>query len=275
VHVLRVIYRTAGHVGQDALKKHYPDVSRSLLRGLLERVRRRLRAKRRKSLLRLHWTWPGTVWAMDFTALDGRSGGHALCVRDLGSTRVLHAGLVDGESSAEVALVLASLFAAHGPPLVMKMDNGAAFVSERTVALLRVSDVMPLYSPPRTPQYNGSCEVGNGRIKRIAEDLRLLDDPEAPLADYVDPALDVMDQQLVGRGARALSRLELWQRRRKLTPELRRELRESYRKHEADRREAQGIAKGAALGHAEQASLDRYAIRDALCEMKLLKIRRR
>ena len=175
---------------------------------MLARARKRLRAERRKRLARLRWARPGAVWAMDFTALDGRSGGHALCIRDLASTRVLYAGVVDGESAAEVMLVLVSLFAAHGQPLVIKVDNGSAFRADDTKHLLAAADVLPLYSPPGTPRYNGCCEVGNGRIKCIAADLRVLNDPHAPLSDYLERAREIMDQQLVGRGSRALSRLE-------------------------------------------------------------------
>ena len=61
--------------------------------------------------------------------------------------------------------MLESLFREHGPPLVMKCDNGAPFIAERTVALLATWNVVALYSPPFTPRNNGVCEAGIGGLK--------------------------------------------------------------------------------------------------------------
>lgn len=58
-------------------------------------------------------------------------------------------------------------------PLVLKGDNGSAFISEQLKDLLRTRRILPLYSPPGTPSYNAACETGNRQIKKIAGDLRL------------------------------------------------------------------------------------------------------
>ncbi len=50
-------------------------------------------------------------------------------------------------------------------PLVLKSDNGSAFQSRAWERLLAKWQVIPLYSPPRTPRYNGGCEAGNGSMK--------------------------------------------------------------------------------------------------------------
>jgi len=48
-----------------------------------------------------------------------------------------------------------------------------------------------------------------------------------------------------------------------------------YRTWEARAREGRGLAPDAVLDHAEQASLDRFAVDKALTETKILMIRRR
>src|SRR5262249_31232915 len=46
-----------------------------------------------------------------------------------------------------------------------KTDNGAPFVAAATRALLAQWQVVPLYSPPRLPAYNGAIEAGIGSLK--------------------------------------------------------------------------------------------------------------
>jgi transposase InsO family protein len=60
---------------------------------------------------------------------------------------------------------LQALFIEHGPPLVLKSDNGSPFKSELVAELLANWGVVPLRSPPVTPEYNESCEAGIGGMK--------------------------------------------------------------------------------------------------------------
>jgi hypothetical protein len=48
---------------------------------------------------------------------------------------------------------------------VLKSDNGPALKSEAVAELLASWGVVPLRSPPVTPEYNGSCEAGIGTMK--------------------------------------------------------------------------------------------------------------
>jgi hypothetical protein len=43
----------------------------------------------------------------------------------------------------------------YGAPLVLKADNGSAFIDHRVLDLLRTWNVKILYSPVAYPQYNG------------------------------------------------------------------------------------------------------------------------
>jgi hypothetical protein len=50
--------------------------------------------------------------------------------------------------------------------LVLKSDNGSAFVSEAFQTLLIRYGVAWLPSPPRQPQYNGGCEAGHLSLRK-------------------------------------------------------------------------------------------------------------
>jgi len=268
------IVSTAGRLKVRGLKRLFPSVARSWLKRAVSRTRSWLEALRKQALWVLHWCRPGSVWALDFTWPDGRQGCPCVVVRDLASTKTLLAEVLDGEATEDVVPVLLGLFEKHGPPLVLKIDNGSGLRSDAMKSFLESHAVRALYSPPYTPSYNGGCERGNGHLKSVARDLRLLDDPQAPLCDYLDGAAEVIDQQLVTRCGRTATRRELWEQRKPCTAEMRREFHAHYLRFERKQREVRELAEDAILGHPERASLDRYAIRDALCEMKLLKIRR-
>jgi transposase InsO family protein len=56
-----------------------------------------------------------------------------------------------------------SIFSTHGPPPVVKSDNGSPFVAEPFEELLKQWQVLALLSPPRTPRYNGAVEADSSR----------------------------------------------------------------------------------------------------------------
>jgi len=108
------------------------------------------------------------VWAADFAwppaAIEGRYP-RLLSVRDLASGVQLAWRPAAGETAAAACSVLADLFREHGAPLVLKVDNGAAFDSAELRKVLSQHGVEGLYSPPYTPQYNGAAEAGVGARK--------------------------------------------------------------------------------------------------------------
>jgi hypothetical protein len=138
------------------------------LQDLLRRYRQAWRRRRRLLTRTLHWTRPGTVWALDFAEPPQPIEGcysRLLAVRDLASGFQLLWLLVPDESAAGAVAALEALFRQHGAPLVLKSDNCSAFIAGACAALLSIWVVWPLFSPPRTPRYNGSCEAGIGSMK--------------------------------------------------------------------------------------------------------------
>lgn len=68
----------------------------------------------------------------------------------------------------DVIALLEALKCTRGLPLVLGSDNGSPFICEEVEAYLKRHQVIHLKSLPRTPQHNGSAEVGIGELKRCA-----------------------------------------------------------------------------------------------------------
>lgn len=163
---------TGPRLGLPTLQACCPDVPRSVLASLLKDYRRQFQAEHRSLVETLHWLRPGAVWAIDHSqpphAIDGCYG-QILAIRDLASGLQLAWTPVVDATAAEALSVLESLVAQHGPPLVLKSDNGSAFTSALVAEWLGEQQIVPLYSPVRTPRYNGACEAGIGGMKRRTE----------------------------------------------------------------------------------------------------------
>jgi transposase InsO family protein len=88
-----------------------------------------------------------------------------LAVRDLCGEPLLWEPRLD-QTAQETIAALELLFAERGAPLVLKSDNGPGFRSEDTAKFLEAHGVWHLFSPVRTPSYNGSCEASIRHLKR-------------------------------------------------------------------------------------------------------------
>jgi hypothetical protein len=166
--VLEVFHEVGPHVGLPTLRAAFPAMPRGELIDLQATYREQYRATHRRSVETLHWTTPGRVWAMDHTQPPSPIDGcfpRVLAVRDLASGMQLAWLPVTDETAETTAAVLQLLFAWHGAPLVLKSDNGSPFISQLLYDLLAACEVVPLFSPPKTPQYNGSCEASIRAMK--------------------------------------------------------------------------------------------------------------
>jgi transposase InsO family protein len=207
------------------LRAAFPAVPRAELADLRDRYRRVLHDQRRRRLARLTWTRPGTVWAADFawppTAIEGRYP-RLLSVRDLASGVQLVWQPAAGETAAAACAVLAGLFREHGAPLVLKVDNGAAFDSVELRTVLLQYGVQGLYSPPYTPQYNGAAEAGVGAMKGRTEAQALARGaPGEWTWDDLEAARQEANAAPVGRRETSPTRAAVWAARPPLGAEAR------------------------------------------------------
>ena len=167
--VVQFLHRVSGPaIGLAALRALFPDERRCTLADLLRRYRAVWRRRHQRQGYRLQWHRPGTVWAMDHSQatqlIDGQYE-QIFAVRDLASHRQLAWRGVPSAGAAEACDILEELFVRYGPPLVMKSDQGSAFIAELTQDLFERRQVTPLFSPKGLPQYNGALERANGTHK--------------------------------------------------------------------------------------------------------------
>jgi len=170
--LLEVLDELGPGVSVAELRDQFPEMGRRELEDFLARYRRVWRRQHHEAVYILRWPQPGTVWAMDFTQLPSPIDGlykYLLAVRDLASGMQLLAWPMRDMTEPTARQALASLFAAHGAPLVLKTDNGSAFRAQHAQEFLRGCGVTSLFSPPRLPRYNGAIEAGIGSLKTRIE----------------------------------------------------------------------------------------------------------
>lgn len=170
--VIHLLDELGPSIGVPTLREAFPDLARAELEDIYRRYRRVWRKRNQQSIHVLRWTRPGAVWAMDFHGprdpIDGLYP-NLLAVRDLASGRQLLWLPTRDMTAATTIAALASLFVLHGTPLVLKSDNGSAFIDGDLQKLLDRFGVKILFSPARTPSYNGSIEAGIGSLKSRTE----------------------------------------------------------------------------------------------------------
>ena len=158
---------TAPYMSIAAMRDAFPEMPRCELIDLRLDYWNVYRQHNRMILAELTWHFPGRVWAMDHVEPPNPVDGiysEIFAVRDLASGMELAWQPVPDETAETTRDVLLALFEEHGPPLVLKSDNGPAFKAE-VRELLNDCRVTPLLSPAYTPEYNGSREAGGGGLK--------------------------------------------------------------------------------------------------------------
>src|SRR5262249_30597438 len=264
-------------VGVPTLQEHFRGVARAELADLLERFRLVWRARHRQSLRVLHWQTPGRVWAADF-AEPSRYGTalslppiaglypYLLAVRDLASGSLVAWQPLPALTEGGTSPALARLFALHGAPLILKIDNGSAFRAEEFQEFLDGSGVMPLYSPPSCPGYNGAIEAAIGSLKkRTEEQARERGHAERWVLADLSAAQTIANashpRRLNGRTPTAV-----WESRTAIDPLERVVFTLTVERQRFQARAERGIAQEESLDHWRHSAVDRQAIERALVE---------
>jgi transposase InsO family protein len=260
----------------DALRAEFPHLRCADLRNLLARYRRLQRRKAQRHRCRLEWRRPGAVWAADFKEfpepLEGRFG-WMLSVKDLGS-RCQLAWEPFAEATKEVVSAeFDRLFAEHGPPLVMKSDNGGQFIADEIKRLLAEHVVTPLYNPVRRPRYNGGVERANSQLAShqaaLAEHRGR---PGMPTREDAADAREQANETARPHGWRGPTADQLWAQRAPIAADERAIFQATVENQRALVRASWDFAPDEALTHYQAAAVDRRAVRDALLARDLLKI---
>jgi transposase InsO family protein len=250
--VLELLDTVGPGLGLPSLQGHFADLPRAELRDLLGRYRRVWTHRHHQALHVLHWHQPGRVWAIDFAEppLPLEEGwADVLAVRDLASGEQLLWLPVAAATADETVAALHMLFTIDGTPLVLKMDNGAAFVAAATQALLARWRVVPLFSPPGLPAYNGAIEAGIGALKaRTHAQAACHGHPEVWTAADLEAARETANQLARPRGAQGPTPAQPWSQRCPIAAAERAAFRATVDRLEAESRSAAAAAPAAAAG---------------------------
>jgi hypothetical protein len=273
-----LLFLMGPQTGVPTLQALLPQVPRREIDLHLRRFRQQAWLGRESLAQVLRWDQRGAVWAMDFSdppsAIDARFK-RLLLVRDLASGNQLAALPINESTSINVLALLTALFLRHGPPLVIKCDNGSQFLTPDVLALLVQWHVELLRSPPSCPRYNGSCEAGIGSIKTRAHHIAAREGrPGAWTCDDVEEARLQANETARPLGAGSPSPDELWARRARVENDERGTFQQTVRifKWEVIGKQARlpGI-----ITDREQAQIDREAVTRALLYHGILTIARR
>jgi transposase InsO family protein len=266
-------------IGLATLRDCFSAWPRAGLGHLLNRYRRVWRERHRQPLRVLHWTYPGSVWAMDFTgplpAIDGTYP-YVLAIRDLASgLQLLTQPLRSANADAAIA-ALAGLFMVLGAPLVLKRDNGSAFGTAELMQLLREFGVESLFSPPRVPSYNGAIEAGIGSWKVRAEHQAARHGrPGQWSCDDVEAARLEANATARLRGRSGPSPDECWSARTPLTYQHRQRFQDTVARLRQEHASVHGGPFDTPQDEMSQRATDREVIRQALEDHRYLHYTRR
>ena len=239
-----------------------PRVPRRLIADYLWRQRRACRA----ALCSLRWTTAGRVWAADWATpahpLEGtyRAVVH---VRDLASGYRVAVVPIRRPTAEGVTAVLHTACVIADPPLVLKLDNGGACRSAVLQQWAAHAGVTVLWSPPRTPAYNGSIEASIGAVGvRAQEAAAWHGHPEYWTSDDLMLARDQANRVVDPQGRSATQR---WDARPTITP------RERRRFHTVLNRARAAVASTAGTGYSERVR-ERLAIVRTLQQLQYVRI---
>ena len=196
--------------------------------------------------------------------IDGQYD-QVFAVRDLGSHRQLTWSAVSSTAAEEASEVLENLFVTHGPPLVMKSDQGSAFVSQLMRELLQKWHVTPLFSPKRLPQYNGALERSNSTNKTYTHQQAVTEGhPCFWTSENLAAAQELANTITRPWGHEGPSPNEAWQQRTPVTSEERHALQDELTKQRLAARHELGLSELQELTPLQQDRLERRAISAAL-----------
>jgi transposase InsO family protein len=276
--VIQALLRLGPCAGVPVLRGLFRDVPYRTLAKLKRRFARAIQRRRAWYRKRLRWLRAGAVWATDFTHPAARLPGtsNRLClVRDLASGAQLAATPCRGERASVVCAVLAALFVALGPPLVLKHDGGGAFRAHATATLLQDQGVVPLRSPPRTPQYNGSCERSGGTLKqRVAHVARARGHPDCWTHVDLAEALWQANQTARPHGANRPTPVDAFAGRRPIGVQERQAFKRTRAREITCALKTHEVKRGTMPSCTERAAIVRKATQQALCKHGYLEFRR-
>jgi transposase InsO family protein len=112
-------------------------------------------------------THPGHVWSYDFVTAATQDGGpiRILNVVDEYTRVAVGSHVARSIGARDVVRALGKLFARHGPPVVIRSDNGREFIAASVTSWLSEHGVTPAFVEKGSPQQNCYVERFNGTMR--------------------------------------------------------------------------------------------------------------
>lgn len=121
-----------------------------------------------KETIRTEVQGKNVIWSMDGAFTKEECKIENQVIKDRATKCWVGVGSRPKASDAEnVITTLQQSFELNGMPLVLSTDNGPAYSNHQVRSFLRKLKIVHLQSLPRTPQHNGSVEVGIRELKEI------------------------------------------------------------------------------------------------------------
>jgi predicted HTH domain antitoxin len=211
--VARVVRRTRGLVGADALCRIEPGVSRRQAAAIKAATIRRIERERREAATRVEVTEPGIVRGLD--QLYVQTSGGLECALVLADAAIPYRTTivpVAAYDARHVAKVLDRDFDLHGPPLVTRMDRARAHDAPEVRSVCARYGVLVLHGPPHRPQFYGQLERQNREHRAWLDAANRVQPGELP--DELDRMRAVLNDSWPRRTLNWVTPDLLWQRRR-------------------------------------------------------------
>ena len=159
---------------------------------------------------------------------------YLFAVRDLASHQQLAWHPVRTVTAEETLPILEALFREHGAPLVVKNDNGSAFIANDLRHAVQREEVAQLFSPPHCPSYNGAVERSNDVMKKYTHHHAVSDGhPHAWKTVDVEHARQLANTISRPWGEHGPTPAEAWQAREPIDAEERGKFQAALAKHRA------------------------------------------
>lgn len=131
--------------------------------------------RQKKTSKRMDVVGKNVIWTMDGAITKENEKIENQVIKDRGTKCwVGYKKTARASNAADVIETLKTSFDKNGKPLVLSTDNGAAYTNKKVCSFLRDLKIIHLRSLPRTPQHNGSVEVGIKELREIMENNQII-----------------------------------------------------------------------------------------------------
>ena len=272
LEVAELLRDTGPHFGIPSMRRAFPKMPPCELNDLRGDYWQVYRHHNRVVREKLSWHFPGRVWAMDHAKPPNPVDGiypKMFAVRDLASGMELDWLPVPDETAKTTRDALLALFRQHGPPLVLKSDNGSAFKAQ-VIDLLDDWQVTSLLSPPATPRYNGSREASIGALKNRTH--YLANDPGNWTSDDTEAARCHSNEYHYPNGHTQPNAMERWRARSRIDHAERKSFLLTIQRQRHQMQEVMYPEQEEKLTAAQRAAVERRVVRQALVEQGILSV---